>query len=125
VLLSATSHGGVVYQPQVAGPESFVSRARWRLPPGTVLQGLGDGFLAAVDEGSASLAFDPEIPVAGKTGSCARLGWFASYAPADRPEIVVVVFLRAGNGHRATAVASQIYQDLFRYSGGFPAPPDR
>lgn len=121
VLLSATINGGVVYQPQVAGPEGFMPRERWRLPPGTVLQGLGDGFLAAVDEGSASLAFDPEIPVAGKTGSCARLGWFASYAPADRPEIVVVVFLRSGNGHRASAVAGQIYQDLFRYSGGFPA----
>jgi cell division protein FtsI/penicillin-binding protein 2 len=121
VLLSATINGGVVYQPQVAGPAGFVARERWRLPPGTVLQGLADGFLAAVDEGSASLAFDPDVPVAGKTGSCAHLGWFASYAPADRPEIVLVVFLRTGNGHRASAVAGRIYQDLFRYSGATPA----
>jgi cell division protein FtsI/penicillin-binding protein 2 len=121
VLLSTTINGGVVYQPQVAGPDGFVAKERWRLPAGTVVQGLGDGFLAAVDEGSASLAFDPEIPVAGKTGSCAHLGWFASYAPADRPEIVVVVFLRSGNGHRASAVAGRIYQDLYRYSGAAPA----
>jgi cell division protein FtsI/penicillin-binding protein 2 len=120
VLLSATINGGVVYQPQVAGPEGFVPKERWRLPAGTVLHGLGDGFLAAVDEGSASLAFDPEIPVAGKTGSCAHLGWFASYAPADKPEIVVVVFLRSGNGHRASAVAGRIYQDLYRYSAAAP-----
>jgi penicillin-binding protein 2 len=121
VLLSATINGGVVYQPQVAGPAGFVAKERWRLPKGTVVEGMADGFLAAVDEGSASLAFDPEIPVAGKTGSCAHLGWFASYAPADRPEIVVVVFLRSGNGHHASAVAGRIYQDLFRSSGGAPA----
>jgi penicillin-binding protein 2 len=98
-----------------------VAKERWRLPQGTVVEGMADGFLAAVDEGSASLAFDPEIPVAGKTGSCAHLGWFASYAPADRPEIVVVVFLRSGNGHHASAVAGRIYQDLFRASAGDPA----
>jgi penicillin-binding protein 2 len=121
VLLSATINGGVVYQPQVAGPAGFVAKERWRLPPGTVVEGLSDGFLAAVDEGSASLAFDPEVPVAGKTGSCAHLGWFASYAPADRPEVVVVVFLRGSNGHHASAVAGRIYQDLFRSAGGAPA----
>ena len=121
VLLSATVNGGVVYQPQVAGPEGFVPKERWRLPPATVLQGLGEGFLAAVNEGSASLAFDAEIPVAGKTGSCAHVGWFASYAPADQPEIVVVVFLRGSNGHRASAVAGRIYQDVFRYPAGTPA----
>jgi penicillin-binding protein 2 len=121
VLLSATINGGVVYQPQVAGPEGFVPKQRWRLPPGTILQGLADGFLGAVNEGSASSAFDPEIPVAGKTGSCAHLGWFASYAPAERPELVVVVFLKGANGHRASAVAGQIYQDVFRNPGGQPA----
>lgn len=121
VLLSATINGGIVYQPQVAGPAGFVARERWRLPPGTVLEGLADGFLAAVNEGSASSAFDPEIPVAGKTGSCAHLGWFASYAPADRPELVIVVFLRRGNGHRASAVAGRIYQDVFRSAGGAAA----
>jgi penicillin-binding protein 2 len=52
--------------------------------------------------------------VAGKTGSCSQLGWFASYAPADRPELVIVVFMRRGNGHRASAVAGRIYQDLYK-----------
>ena len=59
-------------------------------------------------------AFDPDVVVAGKTGSCAQLGWFASYAPADKPEVVIVVFLRHGNGHGASAVAGRIYQDLFK-----------
>lgn len=114
VLLSAAINGGIVFQPQVQGPEAFVARERWRLPAGTVLDGLAEGFLGAVNEGSASSAFDPEVVVAGKTGSCSHVGWFASYAPADHPEIVVVVFLRPGNGHLASAVAGRIYQELYK-----------
>jgi cell division protein FtsI/penicillin-binding protein 2 len=74
---------------------------------------LSQGFLGAVNEGSASAAFDPEIAVAGKTGTCSALGWFASYAPADNPELVVVVFLRYGSGHGASAVAGRIFRQLF------------
>lgn len=114
VLLSAAINGGIVFQPQVAGPEGFVAKERWRLPAGTPLGELADGFLAAVNEGSASPAFDPELAVAGKTGSCSRVGWFASYAPAERPEVVIVVFVRWGNGHAASAIAGRIYGELFR-----------
>jgi cell division protein FtsI/penicillin-binding protein 2 len=114
VLLSAAINGGIVFQPQVSPAADFVPRERWRLPPGTVLKGLGDGFVSAVNEGSATGAFDPDVVVGGKTGSCSRVGWFASYAPADHPEIVIVVFLRWGNGHEASAVAGRIYQDLYK-----------
>jgi cell division protein FtsI/penicillin-binding protein 2 len=114
VLISAAINGGIVFQPQVSSAASFVPKERWRLPPGTVLSGLADGFVSAVNEGSAASAFDPEVVVAGKTGSCAHLGWFASYAPADRPELVIVVFLRGGNGHQASALAGQIYQDVYK-----------
>ena len=34
VLLSATINGGIVFQPQVAGPEDFAPKERWRLPAG-------------------------------------------------------------------------------------------
>src|SRR5262245_3266147 len=114
VLLSASINGGVVYQPQVSGPQNFVARERWRLPPQTVVGGLTDGFLGAVNEGSAATAFDPDVVVAGKTGTCAGLGWFASYAPADAPEIVIVVFVRPGSGHLASTVAGRIYQFLYK-----------
>ncbi len=114
VLLSAAINGGIVYQPQIAGPGAFVPKERWRLPQGTVLEGLADGFLAAVNEGSAMTAFDPDVVVAGKTGSCARLGWFASYVLSDQPEMVIVVFLKPGNGHLASTIAGQIYQDLYK-----------
>jgi cell division protein FtsI/penicillin-binding protein 2 len=118
VLLSAVINGGVVFQPQLSGAEGFAPKERWRLPSGTVLRGLADGFLSAVNEGSAADAFDPDIVVAGKTGTCAGLGWFASYAPADRPEMVTVVFLRSATGHQASSVAGRIYQELYK---GLPA----
>ena len=114
VLLSSVVNGGIVFQPQVGAASGFVPKERWRLPESTRLLGLREGFLGAVNEGSAMPAFDPDVVVAGKTGSCAQLGWFASYAPADKPEIVIVVFLRHGNGHGASAVAGRIYQDLFK-----------
>ena len=119
VLISATVNGGVVLKPQISGPEGFTTTERWRLPEGTRLEGLSAGFAGAVNEGSASAAFDPEVAVAGKTGTCSALGWFASYAPADRPELVVVVFLKHGSGHGASAVAGRIFRQLF---GGSEAP---
>lgn len=121
VLLSAAINGGVVFQPQVGGPDGFAPKERWRLPEGTIVKGLADGFLSAVNEGSASSAFDPDVVVAGKTGSCSQLGWFASYAPADRPELVIVVFVRRGNGHQASAIAGRIYQDVFKPAAATPA----
>ena len=47
---------------------------------------------------------DDAMKVAGKTGTSLveeaawRHGWFAGYAPADNPEIALVVFLEKGNG---------------------------
>ena len=121
VLLSATINGGIVYQPQLAKGDGFTPRERWRLPAQTVYKGLADGFLSAVNEGSATGAFDPNVLVAGKTGSCSRVGWFASYAPADRPEVVIVVFLLGGNGHGASDVAGAIYQTLYQLPVSVPA----
>jgi penicillin-binding protein 2 len=118
VLMSATINGGIIFQPQVSGPDGFEARERWRLPAGTVLGGLTDGFVSAVNEGSASTAFDPDVIVGGKTGTCSGVGWFASYAPADRPEVVIVVFVNPGSGHLASTVAGRIYQHLYK-----PAAP--
>jgi penicillin-binding protein 2 len=114
VAISAAINGGVVYEPQVGVAAGFVPKERWRLPHGTVLDPLFPGFLGSVNEGSATAAFDPDIVVAGKTGSCGQMGWFASYAPFDHPELVVVVFVRWGNGHIASEVAGRIYTDLYK-----------
>jgi cell division protein FtsI/penicillin-binding protein 2 len=113
-MLSTAINGGTLFQPQIGTAGGFTPRERWRLPPNTVLAGLSEGFLSAVNEGSASNAFDPDVIVAGKTGTCSGVGWFASYAPADKPEVVVVVFVRPGNGHLASEVAGRVYQNLYK-----------
>jgi penicillin-binding protein 2 len=119
VLLSACINGGIVFQPRVGAAAGFEPQERWRLPASTRTVGLQEGFVGAVTEGSAMPAFDPDVVVAGKTGSCSQLGWFASYAPAARAEVVVVVFIRHGSGHRAATVAGVIYQEMFK-----PKTPD-
>jgi penicillin-binding protein 2 len=125
VLMSATVNGGVVYQPRLAPAAGYVPVERWRLPPGIVMGGLYDGFMGAVNEGSAAEAFDPAVAVGGKTGTCAGVGWFASYAPVDRPEIVIVSFLAPGNGHSASAVGGRMYTELYGARGTLRAerPP--
>ncbi len=112
--MSAVINGGIVFEPQLSGSAGFVAKERWRLSPQVVMGGLSEGFLGAVNEGSAANAFDPDVIVAGKTGTCAGIGWFASYAPADKPEMVTVVFVRPGTGHVASAVAGRIYQYLYK-----------
>jgi hypothetical protein len=109
-LLSATVNGGVLYQPRVAPGAGYVPRERWRLPPNVALGALFDGFVSTVSEGSAIDAFDPELVIAGKTGTCAGVGWLASYAPAESPEVVLVVLTKPGNGHRSSDVAARIWQ---------------
>ena len=113
VLMSAAVNGGRIFQPQVAGAEGFTPRERWRVPQHAVLEDLKAGFLGAVNEGSARAAFDPEAVVAGKTGTCSRLGWFASYAPADDPELVLVVFVRRGSGRQAATIGGRIFRELY------------
>lgn len=77
------------------------------------------GMEAAVENGTARLAYDPDEQIYGKTGTCsqdgARLGWFVSYSSEEHPKYVVAVLLRGGRpmyGPHAAEIAGQIYRDL-------------
>ena len=80
-----------------------------------VLQGL-DG---STSYGMARSA-QPEngVRVAGKTGTANAdegqwtHGWFAGFAPADKPTMVLVVFLEKGRGSDAAEVARQIFASV-------------
>jgi penicillin-binding protein 2 len=83
-----------------------------------------EGLEQVVADGTARYAFQgfplDRIPVAGKTGTAENKGkndfaFFASYAPADRPELVVVVVIEEGGfGSQAAApVARKIYEAYF------------
>ena len=75
------------------------------------LSPLFEGLEGSVTYGMGRLAQpNAAMKVAGKTGTSLaedgawRHGWFAGYAPADKPEIALVVFLE--NGHGPTDAAS-------------------
>jgi len=77
---------------------------------------LFEGLQASVSYGMAHMA-QPEAPmkVAGKTGTAAAEkgpwthGWFAGYAPAENPQIALVVFLEKGHGSDAATIAREIF----------------
>jgi penicillin-binding protein 2 len=57
---------------------------------------------------------------AGKTGTAsgtntpATHGFFVGYAPADKPEIVVMVYLEHGRGMDAASVAKSVFSAYFQ-----------
>ena len=76
------------------------------------------GLEASVQYGmahSAAAASLSRITVAGKTGTVpgARTpgthGFFVGYAPAEKPEIVLVIYLENGRGSDAAAIAAPIF----------------
>jgi penicillin-binding protein 2 len=88
------------------------------------------GLEGSVTYGMGHLA-QPEgsMRVAGKTGTSLveegnwRHGWFAGYAPSDKPEIALVVFLEKGNGPvDAASVARELFAAYAseRVSGNTP-----
>jgi penicillin-binding protein 2 len=73
--------------------------------------------------GTATYQFEgsplQDVGVCGKTGTAQNLNrgtthaWFAAYAPADKPEIAVVVMIEdAGEG---SGVAAPITRDILSY----------
>jgi len=85
------------------------------------------GLKGAVEYGSGQLAGVKGLGVAGKTGTTIGPGgaythaWFAGWAPAARPEIVVVVFLEQGRGAaNAAPVAQAAFHSWQRERTGAP-----
>ena len=74
-----------------------------------------DGLERSVQYGMAHSETATSITSAGKTGTAAGAtsaqthGFFAGYAPADKPEIVLVVYLEHGRGADAAAIAAPIF----------------
>ena len=79
------------------------------------------GLEQATTYGMARMAAIPEVKVAGKTGTPRAdqgswtNGWFAGFAPEDKPEIVVMVFLERGTGPGdAAPLAADIFRAWYR-----------
>ena len=79
------------------------------------------GLVGCVEYGTCEAAAVPGVRVAGKTGTATALdgsgathAWFVGFAPAENPEIAIVVFLDRGTGaHTAAPVAGEILREYF------------
>ncbi len=83
---------------------------------GASLNVVFEGLEGSVRYGMAAAAKTEGLSVAGKTGTSLAdegawsHGWFAGYAPADAPEIAVVIFLERGRGpDDAAAIAHTVF----------------
>jgi penicillin-binding protein 2 len=133
---AAIGNGGTLWEPRVGkavvGPDGTLVRriepeAAGRIPvEPRVLSYLQDALTSTSEVGTASGAFAAagfplhEIPVASKTGTGEVYGkqntsWFASYAPADDPQVAVAMVVSQGGtgGSTAGPAVARIYQALF------------
>lgn len=141
-MLSAIANGGTLVQPvlarRVITPDGREVRAiagrRTPVPerlPAAALETLREGLRAVVEAGTGRAAAVEGLAVAGKTGSAENPrgrphAWFAGYAPAERPALVVVAFVEHGyrGGIAAAPIAKAIFEaarsSLLAETGGAP-----
>ena len=100
---------------------AYVRVARWAGGADAAQRVVLDGLTGATEYGLAQGAQTTRLKVAGKTGTAANAGrhathgWFAGFAPAERPEIVVVVYVEHGRGSvEAAAIARRIFESWER-----------
>ncbi|MDR7435053.1 MAG: penicillin-binding protein 2 [Armatimonadota bacterium] len=144
--ISAIANGGFLPRPHllrsVLAPDGSVLE---RVPHGPFesvpvrprsLQVLREGMIAVVTRGTGRSAAVSGLSIAGKTGSAENpLGephaWFGGFAPAEDPQLVVVVLVEFGRrgGVAAAPIARQIFAAYFSevgrrpgasYAGGSP-----
>ena len=105
------------YQKPQQAPDKFI------IDP-NILRVIKNGLELCVEKGTGQTAKLENIKIAGKTGSAEVFGsgrthsWFSAYAPADKPEIVVVVLAeKAGHGGTVAApIAKKIFEGYFKLS---------
>jgi penicillin-binding protein 2 len=135
-MLGAVANGGILWKPRLVqrveradGTLAYSSSSkmteRAELSP-VVWAFLRNALTAVVKEGTGTAARVPGLDIAGKTGTAQTISksdsskgqdhaWFASFAPADDAQVVVVVFVERGGhgGEVAAPIARQIYEAIF------------
>lgn len=136
--LSAVANGGKLYRPTVVDRvESYDGMLIKKNEPEVIgqlpvskknLEIIKSGMVAVTTRGTAKKYFeDIPIKVAGKTGTAqtdtnkANQGWFAGFAPADKPQIAILVFLEDGESSSYTL---PIVTEILRYYFDLPEPVD-
>lgn len=139
--MAAMANGGALRRPRLVdrieapdgsplGSERATVQGRVELAP-VIFDFLRDALFAVVNEGGTGKAARlPGVAIAGKTGTAQTRefkndadrkrrdrdhAWFAGFAPADDPQVVVVVFAeRAGlGGQIAAPIAREVFRAIF------------
>ncbi|HEY4475783.1 MAG TPA: penicillin-binding transpeptidase domain-containing protein [Candidatus Paceibacterota bacterium] len=118
--MATIGNGGILYKPFIkkgASSEILADYSSWREEIKDVQIGIRDAVLKPY--GSAHLLNDLPIKVAGKTGTpqiqnrTKINAFFAGYAPADDPEIAILVLIE--NARDGSLNALPIAKDVFRW----------
>ncbi|NET72907.1 MAG: penicillin-binding protein 2, partial [Sphaerospermopsis sp. SIO1G2] len=130
VMFAVPANGGYRVQPHLLKEDG--DSKKWRkslnMKPVTI-RILRQGLRKVITAGTATKLNKPHLPpIAGKTGTAEAWkgkvkqnhAWFGAYAPADKPEILVVAFGEhsgAGGGSVAAPMVLQILEDYFARKG--------
>jgi len=144
--MAAIANGGILWRPRLVQHIDTARETVLSVPPEVngrvalapvVLAVLRRSLWAAVnDGGTGAAARSPDLSVAGKTGTAQIVrgsdsskgqdhAWFAGYAPADDPQVVVVVLVeRGGTGGKVAApIAGRIFREIFHSVTRVPDRP--
>ena len=136
-MMAAVANGGILWKPRLVqrvqegnGALAYSTSSKMTghvdLSP-VVWSYLRRALIGVVNDGGTGAAARlPGVLVAGKTGTAQSIAksdsargqdhaWFASFAPADDPQVVVVVLVERGGkgGQVAAPIARQIYHAIF------------
>jgi len=114
-MMAAIANGGRLVTPRLRKQDPVHSESA-ALRPGSLAL-VRQGLRAVVERGTGRAIRDPDLAIAGKTGTAENPhgrphAWFVGYAPADQPQLVVAVLVEQG-GHGG-AVAAPIARAVFR-----------
>jgi len=136
-MMAAIANGGILWKPRLIqrveradGTVLYSEQSRmtghvdlspavWAFLRGALWGVVNDG-------GTGGAARIPGLDIAGKTGTAQKVAksdskrgedhaWFASFAPAHDPQVVVIVLVEGGGkgGQVAAPIARQVYQSIF------------
>jgi penicillin-binding protein 2 len=136
-MMSAVANGGILWKPRLVqrvtasdGTLAYAtsSKATGHVDLSPVVWAFLRSALVGVvnDGGTGAAARLPGVVIAGKTGTAQSIAksdaargqdhaWFASFAPAEDPQVVVVVLVERGGkgGQVAAPIARRIYESIF------------
>lgn len=132
VMYSVPASGGYRVKPHLLKDKQGAQELResLHLKPAT-LRVLRQGMRGVVNGGTGAVLNVPTIPpAAGKSGTAeAHPGephvWFGAFAPADKPEIVVVAFGEHAGGGGGKVAAPMVLQVLEQYFNGKVTTTDK